>query len=339
MTLQIVPAAQTNHVRPVTLPPAPTAGHVEHTTRAFLDAAAKAGGPPMEQLPLTDARAALVAAQAGVRPDPFAVEVSERTVHCDGRILELTIMRPAGMAGPLPVFLFFHGGGWVLGDYATHERLLSDLVVGAGVAAVFLHYSRSPEARYPIALEEAYAATKWVAENGASLGLDGTRLAVVGNSAGANLATVVCLLAKERGGPAIRHQTLLWPVTDARSDTDSYRQFGSGHFLTREMMRWFWDSYLPDVSGRADPHVSPLRATKEQLAGLPPALILTAESDVLRDEGEAYGRHLDVAGVEVTTTRYNGMIHDFGLLNALAQVPAVRSALRQASAELKRHLE
>jgi acetyl esterase/lipase len=337
MTLQLVPVAPPNHAVPIELGPA--AGLVEHTTRAFLAAAAKAGGPPMEKLPLADARMALVAAQAGVKPDPFAVEVSERTIHCEGRTLELTLVRPAGLTGPLPVFLFFHGGGWVLGDYPTHERLLSDLVVGAGVAAVFLDYSRSPEVRYPIALEEAYAATRWVAENGASLNLDGTRLAVGGNSAGANLATVVCLLAKERGGPAIRHQTLLWPVTDARSDTDSYRQFAAGHFLTADMMRWFWDSYLPDAGKRADAHVSPLRATQEQLTGLPPALILTAECDVLRDEGEAYGRRLDAAGVEVTTTRYNGMIHDFGLLNALAQVPAVRSALRQASAELKRHLE
>src|SRR5712692_11657600 len=252
--------------------------------------------------------------------------------------VKLVIVRPAGVTGPLPVFMFFHGGGWVLGDFPTHERLVRDLVAGSGATAVFVEYDRSPEAHFPVAINQAYAATRWVAAHGKEIGVDGERLAVVGNSVGGNMATVVSLMAKDLSTPRIRYQVLFWPVTNARFDTASYDQFADGHFLTRNMMQWFWDSYTTDPRERQDVYASPLQAPNERLKGLPPALIQTAEMDVLRDEGEAYARKLDRAGVDVTATRYNGLIHDYGLLNPISQVPGVRSAILQASAELKERL-
>ena len=235
--------------------------------------------------------------------------------------------------------MFFHGGGWVLGDFPTHERLVRDLVTGSGAAAVFVNYTPSPEAHYPVAINQAYAATQWVAEHGKEINVDGKRLAVAGNSVGGYMAAVVALMAKDKGTPAIKFQLLLWPVTDANFETASYNQFAEGHFLTRNMMKWFWDNYTTDAKQRNEIYASPLRATTAQLKGLPPALVQTAGADVLRDEGEAYARKLDEAGVPVTAVRYNGMIHDYGLLNVVSQVPAVRSAMLQASEELKQHLK
>lgn len=227
----------------------------------------------------------------------------------------------------------------MLGDYPTHERLIRDLVVGSGAAAVYVDYTPSPEAQFPTAINQAYAATRWVAENGKQIGVDGSRLAVVGNSVGGNMAAVVAIKAKEAGTPKLRFQALLWPVTDANFNNGSYNQFAEGHFLTRNMMQWFWDSYTTDPRQRNDIHASPLRASLDQLKGLPPALVQTAEMDVLRDEGEAYARKLEAAGVPVTAVRYNGMIHDFGLLNVLSQVPGTRSALDQAAQAIKQHLK
>ena len=310
---------------------------VERQTASFLKAIE--GGKPMETMTPQEARAVLAGAQAGAESKLAPAEVSERTVDLDGKPVKLTIVRPADVKGVLPAFMFFHGGGWVLGDYATHEPLVRDLVAGSGAVAVFVNYTPSPEAGYGVAIKEAYAATRWVAEHGARIGVDGKRLAVAGNSVGGNMAAVVSLMAKEQGAPALRSQVLLWPVTDANFDTDSYKQFASGHFLTRNMMKWFWDNYTRDQAARRDIHASPLQASTAQLKGLPPALIQTAEFDVLRDEAEAYGRKLDAAGVEVKSVRYNGMIHDFGLLNALSDVPAVRSALGQAAQELKLRLQ
>ena len=310
---------------------------VERQTASFLKAIE--GGKPMETMTPQEARAVLAGAQAGAESKLAPAEVSERTVDLDGKPVKLTIVRPAGVKGVLPAFMFFHGGGWVLGDYPTHERLVRDLVAGSGAVAVFVNYTPSPEAGYGVAIKEAYAATRWVGENGARIGVDGKRLAVAGNSVGGNMAAVVSLMAKEQGAPALRSQVLLWPVTDANFDTASYKQFASGHFLTRNMMKWFWDNYTRDQAARREVHASPLQASTEQLKGLPPALIQTAEFDVLRDEAEAYGRKLDAAGVDVKSVRYNGMIHDFGLLNALSDVPAVRSALGQAAQELKLRLQ
>ena len=314
-------------------------GDVEHTTQGFLDALNAGTGKPMEQLTPQQARAVLTGAQAAVKLSLPKADVSQKTIQVDGQPLDLTIVRPAGVKGTLPVFMFFHGGGWVLGDYPTHERLVRDLVVGSGAAAVFVNYTPSPQAHYPVAINQAYGATKWVAEHGKDINVDGKRLAVAGNSVGGNMAAVVSLMAKDKGTPAIKFQLLLWPVTDANFDTGSYNQYAEGHFLTRNMMKWFWDNYTTDANQRAEIYASPLRATTDQLKGLPPAMVQTAGADVLRDEGEAYARKLDAAGVPVTAVRYNGMIHDYGLLNVVSQVPAVRSALLQASDELKQHLK
>jgi acetyl esterase/lipase len=286
----------------------------------------------------SEARAVLEGLQSSVKVDLPRANVAERAINTEGQAVKLVVVRPAGVTGTLPAFMFFHGGGWVLGDFPTHERLVHDLVAGSGATAVFVEYDRSPEAPYPVAINQAYAATSWVAAHGSEIGVDGRRLAVAGNSVGGNMAAVVALMAKDRGRPNIRCQVLLWPVTNAAFDTASYDDFAEGHFLTRSMMKWFWDSYTTDPRERQDVYASPLQARDERLKGLPPAIIQTAEMDVLRDEGEAYARKLDHAGVEVTSTRYNGLIHDYGLLNAISHVPGVRSAMLQASAELKKRL-
>lgn len=311
----------------------------EYNTRAFLDALAVGGGKPLESLSPQEARAVLVGAQSSVKVDMSGVSVAEKTIEVDGKPLKLTIVRPEGVKGDLPAFMFFHGGGWVLGDYPTHSRLIRDLVVNSGAVAVYVDYTPSPEAKYPTAINQAYAATQWVSEHGKEINVDSSRLAVAGNSVGGNMAAVVALKAKEAGAPKLRFELLLWPVTDASFNTASYQQFAQGHFLTEPMMQWFWDNYTTDPKQRAEIYASPLRASTEQLKGLPPTMIQTAELDVLRDEGEAYARKLDAAGVTVTHVRYNGMIHDYGLLNPLAHVSATQAAMRQAGLELKQHLK
>ena len=211
---------------------------------------------------------------------------------------------------------------------------MRDLAAQTGAAFVFVNYTPSPEAHYPVAIEQAYATVKWVAKHGAELGLDGSRLAVAGESVGGNMTAAITLLAKERGGPRIRYQALLYPVTNADFDTETYEQFAEGPWLTRKAMQWFWDAYAPDLASRAEPTASPLQATVEQLRGLSPALIITDEADVLRDEGEAHGRKLREAGVDVTAVRYERVFHDFMMFNALAETNAARDATAQASAFL-----
>jgi len=307
-------------------------------TKEFLKALNSPAPPELEKLPPLEARKVLEGAQASVNVDLSGIEESEKTINADGYEILLNIVRPEGVTEKLPVFIFIHGGGWVLGDYPTHKRLVRDLVVNSGFAAVFVNYTRTPDAQYPQAINEIFAATKWVAENGDEINVDGKNLAVVGNSVGGNMTAVTALKAKENGGPEIKLQILMWAIVDADFETDSYKEFGEKRFLTTPLMKWMYDMYIPDPEKRKDIHASPLQATIEQLKGLPPALVITGESDVLRDEGEAYGRKLDEAGVPVTTVRYNGMIHDFGLLNGLAHLPQVRSLFEQCGAELKKYL-
>jgi len=281
----------------------------------------------------------LVGAQASVPVDLSGIEESEKTITAQGHTIKLNVVRPEGVKRNLPVFMFIHGGGWVLGDYPTHKRMVRDLVVLTGFAGVFVNYTRTPDAKYPQAINEIYAATKWVAEHGEEINVDGRNLAVVGNSVGGNMTAATTLKAKEQGGPEIKLHIMMWPVTDAYFETESFKQFGEKRFLTTPLMKWMWDLYTTDPKQRKEIYAAPLQATVEQLKGLPPALIQVAESDILRDEGEAYGRKLDEAGVRVTTVRYDGMIHDFGLLNGLAEEPAVRSLFEHAAAELKKYLQ
>lgn len=307
--------------------------------KAFLKVLNSGDGPPLETLPPLDAREVLVGAQASAQVDLSGIEESEKTITADGYTIELNIVRPEGVKGTLPVFVFVHGGGWVLGDYPTHKRMVRDLVVLTGFAGVFVNYTRTPDAKYPRAINEIYAATKWVAEHGDEIGVDGKNLAVVGNSVGGNMTAVTALKAKENGGPKIKVHIMMWPVTDANFEWDSFKQFGDKRFLTAPLMKWMWDLYTTDPKERKQIYASPLEASVDQLKGLPPALIQVAQSDILCDEGEAYGRKLDEAGVTVTTVRYDGMIHDFGLLNGLAEEPAVRSLFEHAAAELKKYLQ
>jgi len=308
-------------------------------TRAFLKALNSPMPPELEKLPPLQARKVLETAQASVAFDYSGIAESEKSITVDGFEIVLNLVRPKDVTKKLPVLMFIHGGGWVLGDYPTHRRLVRDLVVESGYCAVFVNYTRTPDAVFPRQIDEIYAATKWVAEHGDEINVDGSRLAVVGNSVGGNMTAVTAIKAKENGGPEIKLQIMMWPIVDADFETESYQQFGRDRFLSAPLMKWMYDMYIADPGKRKGIHASPLRASIEELKGLPPALIQVAENDILRDEGEAYGRKLDEAGVEVTTIRYDGMIHDFGLLNGLANEPGTRSLCRHAAAELKERLE
>ena len=248
------------------------------------------------------------------------------------------VVRPAGASGALPVILYIHGAGWVFGNARTHDRLVRELAAGADAAVVFPEYALSPEARYPVAIEQNYAVARWVVTDGAAHGLDPARIAVAGDSVGANMSAALTLMAKDRGDVPLAAQVLFYPVTDAAFDTGSYHQFATGYFLRRDAMQWFWDQYTTDPAQRAQITASPLRASTGQLAGLPPALVITAEADVLRDEGEAYAAKLRAAGVPVTAVRYQGIIHDFVMLNALRGTNAAGAAIAQAAGYLRRAL-
>lgn len=312
--------------------------NISKDTRVFLKALNGSGGPPLESLSAKDARQVLVNAQNSVSYDFSDIEESERNITQDGQTITIHIAKPKGAKPGLPVFMFFHGGGWVLGDYPTHRRLVRDLVARTGAVAVFPDYTPTPDAQFPVAINQAYAATKWVAENGKSIGVDGSRLAVAGNSVGGNMSTVVALMAKEKNGPKLAFQLLLWPLVDADMTRPSYEKFAQGRFLTTPTMKWMWDMYIPNPADRKQKYVSPINASLEELKGLPPALIQVAENDILFDEGVAYGRKLDEAGVPTTVTVYNGMIHDYGMLNPLSHIPGVQEALTQASSLLREAL-
>ncbi len=302
----------------------------------FLNGLAAQGGPPLYELSPQDARAVLRSLQSGdVAKLPADIEDRLLPVGPKGEV-SVRIVRPRGVKEMLPALMYFHGGGWVLGDKDTHDRLIREIANGAGAAVVFVNYTPSPEAQYPVPIEEAYAATEWVARHGREINVDSSRLAVVGDSVGGNMVAAVTLLAKERGGPDIHFQVLFYPVTDAGFDTPSYDQFADGYWLTREAAKWFLDQYAPDPAVRHEPTLAPLQASVDQLQGLPPALIIVDECDVLRDEGEAYARKLIEAGVDVTATRYLGIIHDFVMLNAITDTPAPRGAIAQANEMLRK---
>ncbi|WP_433475403.1 alpha/beta hydrolase [Spirillospora sp. CA-142024] len=300
---------------------------LEPAAQEFADAAAK---PPfLYELGTEGARKVLDDIQAAAVDMP---DVDEKwiTVSAGAGDVRVRIVKPAGTSGVLPVVLYVHGGGWVLGDAGTHDRLVRELAVGARAAVAFVEYDRSPEARYPVAIEQAYATAQWIIRNGPAEGLDASRMAIAGDSVGGNMAAALTILAKRRGDVSFVHQSLYYPVTDAAQDTASYREFADGPHLTAKAMAWFWDAYTTDPEQRAEATASPLRATLDDLAGLPPALVIVDENDVLRDEGEAYARRLTEAGVPTTSVRYNGTLHDFMMLNPVRGTDAARAATAQA---------
>jgi len=308
---------------------------LEPVTQQFIDNLAAAGGPPIHTLSPAEARNVLADAQAGPIGKPAAsIEDTTFPVGPTGKV-PIRIVRPESARGVLPVVMYIHGGGWILGDRNTHDRLIHEIAVGANAAVVFVDYDRSPEAKYPVAIEQAYAAMAHVVEYRRQLSVDTTRVAIVGDSVGGNMAAAVTLLAKERRGPKIDFQVLFYPVTDANFETSSYNTYANGPWLTKPSMQWFWDAYLPDVAARTQITATPLNASIDQLKGLPDALVIVDENDVLRDEGEAYARKLAEAGVRVESVRYNGTIHDFVMLNAIADTPATRGAIAQATTALK----
>jgi acetyl esterase len=267
--------------------------------------------------------------------DKLPVDEEWITVPADVGDARVRIIRPAGATGVLPVIIYMHGGGWILGNAATHDRLVRELAVGARAALLFVEYPNSPEAHYPVAIEQGYATAQWVVREGASKGLDANRMAVAGESVGGNMAAALTLMAKARGDVSFVQTSMYYPVTDAAMDTASYDQFAEGYYLTRRAMEWFWDAYTTNPDQRAEITASPNQATTEQLEGLPPTLLLVDEVDPLRDEGEAYAAKLRLAGVAVTTVRYDGVVHDFMLLNAMSEAHATRAAIAQATAFLR----
>jgi acetyl esterase len=309
---------------------------LEPEAQAFADATAHP--PYLFDLGPIEGRKTVDQVQSGEIAKP-EVAIEDTTVPGgpNGDV-SVRIIRPPSAIGVLPIVLYTHGAGWVFGDTLTHDRLIRELAVGTGAAVVFPNYSLSPEAKYPTALEECYAVAGWLAEHGRDKLLDGSRLAVAGDSVGGNMTAALTLLAKQRGMPSIGAQVLFYPVTDANFDTESYHQFATGYFLSREGMQWFWDQYTTDPAQRNEVTASPLRASLDQLVGLPPALVITGEADVLRDEGEAYAAKLRQAGVSVTAVRYGGIIHDFVMLNALRSTHAAQAAITQATEYLRASL-
>ncbi|WP_406164886.1 alpha/beta hydrolase [Streptomyces sp. NBC_00996] len=262
--------------------------------------------------------------------DKLSVDSEWITVPAEVGDVRVRVVRPQNAASPLPVVLYMHGGGWILGNADTHDRLVRELADGVRAAVVFVEYARSPEAHYPVAIEQGYATAQWIVREGAAHGLDPDRMAVAGDSVGGNMTAALALMAKERGDVRFVHQSMYYPVTNADMDTKSYSDFATGYFLTAKAMEWFWDAYVPERSQRSEITASPLKADLDQLAGLPQAFLLVDEADVLRDEGEAYAAKLRAAGVDVTTVRYDGITHDFMMLNPLSDTHATRAAVAQA---------
>jgi acetyl esterase len=311
-----------------------TSFNLEQSARELVESIAK--GPPLSSVSLAKAREAVEAAQSAPIPMPD-VDESWVTLSSAFGDFEVRIVRPPGSTDPLPAILYLHGGGWILGSWITHDLLTRRLAVGANAAVVFVEYSRAPEARYPVQLEQCYAAAQWITEQGAAGGFDITRIAVAGDSAGGNMSTVLALMAKRRGSVQFVQQSLYYPMTDANAeDSGSLRTFKDGPYGSAEGLAWFWNSYLTAEASRSDIFVSPLQATLADLEGLPPALVIVDENDLLRDQGEAYADKLRDAGVPTTSVRFNGTIHDFMRLNALRDSESTRAAISLAVGALRR---
>lgn len=310
-------------------------------TAAFIKALEAQNAPPLYTLTPDAAKQVLEGAQSKpVAKKDVEIQDVKWAVGPGGSNVDVRIVRPKGTSGKkLPVIFYIHGGGWVMGSRNSHDRLVRELVDGTGAAAVFVDFTNSPKAQYPVPLQQLYGALEYVAKNADSLHLDGSRIAVAGDSVGGNMSIAMTLMSKEKNGPKICFQLLIYPVTDAAFDTESYRQFADGPWLTKKAMEWFWDMYAPDKKSWNDIVVSPLRAGIDQLKGLPPAFVITDQNDVLRDEGEAYAYKLMQAGVKTASVRYNGTIHDFMMLDALRDTEPAKSAVALSCSVLKQALK
>jgi acetyl esterase len=310
---------------------------LEKLDQDFLNQLAAADGTPLYKLSYKAARQVLDKLQSG----PVAklpAQISERTVPGGPTgPVSIRIVRPKGIKEDLPGIVYIHGGGWVLGNAKTHDRLVRQIANGSRATVIFVNYTPSPKAHFPVPIEQAYTVAKWVAHHGREIGVDSKRLAVAGDSVGGDMTAAVTLMAKQRGGPHFRQQVMLYPVTDANFSTPSYNRFAENCWLSRPAMKWFWDAYAPHHADRSNPLASPLRATVSQLRGLPPALLIT-DSDVLLDAARAYAAKLRSAGVPVTASHYSGITHDFMMLNALAGTRAHKQAVAQTTAALRKAL-
>ena len=271
-----------------------------------LDAAAAIGLPPNHTVSAQEARA-----NSKLRPRPAGPEVAkveDRNIPGPGGEIPVRIYTPAG-SGPFPILVWFHGGGWGLGDLEQADGVSRHLTVGAGCVVVSVDYRLAPETKFPGPADDCYAATEWASENAASINGDPSSIAVGGDSAGGNLATAICLMARDQNGPALAFQLLVYPVTMRDFETVSYEENASGYSLTRDSMKWFWNHYLASDADASNPYAAPMQA--KSLKGLPPALVITAQYDPLRDEGEDYAHRLQDEGVSTKCTRYDGMMHGF----------------------------
>lgn len=304
----------------------------------FLNQLAAQNGPPIYTMEPEQARKVLNDLQ---KNNVNLVSALVQDIIIPGKItqeISLRIVRPTHAKGKLPIIIYVHGGGWILGNKDTHDYLIRKIANGAQAAVVFVNYTPSPEAKYPVAIEQAYEAAAYMAKNATKYGLDNRRMAIAGDSVGGGMATEVALRAKQRGFPKFVYQVLFYPVTDANFNTESYTKFAEGSWLTKKAMEWFWDAYAPakgdNAIDRTLPGISPLQASIDDLKDLPPALVIT-DNDVLRDEGEAYAAKLMQAGVPVTYVRFLGTFHDFVMLAPLKNTQAAKSAIELASSHLK----
>jgi len=298
--------------------------------KAVLEQMAALGDPPLGTLSPEETRRAMADRRAAMPPGEPVAKTEDRGVPGPVGEIPVRIYTPEG-SGPFPVLVYFHGGGWVIGDIESHDASVRALTNRSGCVVVSVDYRLAPEHKFPAAAEDCFAATQWAAAHAAEFHGDASRLAVGGDSAGGNLAAVVSLLAKERGGPRIALQLLVYPVTDYNFDRPSYVENAEGYLLTRDSMVWFWNHYLNSPDEGKNPVASPIQAS--DLRGLPPALVITAEYDPLRDEGEAYAKRLEEAGVQVVCTRYDGMIHGFFGMHLM--IDKARQALDQAATALR----
>ncbi len=303
---------------------------VHPAVQALLDQVAAQNSPPLSDQGVEVVRQGYIAARAFLSKKPEVANVEDRAIPGPAGDIPVRVYTPAGEA-PHPVLVYYHGGGWVIGDLETSEGISRAFANAAACIVVSVGYRLAPEHKYPAAVDDAFAALNWVAEHAAELGGDAKRIAVFGESAGANLSAIVAQLAKEAGGPTLAYQVLAYPVTNMAFDTESYQTNGDAYYLTEESMRWFWGLYLNDESEGADPKASPL--LREDVSGLPPGIVLTPEFDPLRDEGEAYGKRLQEAGGDFEIWRAEGMIHDFlGMTNIL---PEAKSAIERLAGNIK----